>query len=79
MEMHHLLKSASAEIRALRRHNELLAAQVGVIEVFRAATMGTPKSQGYAEDVAWRLDIAADELMKAAADVETTAEGEDNG
>ena len=50
-----LLHRAAAELRWLRQENQLLGAQVGVIEVFRAALLGRP-SQGMSPDLAWEID-----------------------
>ena len=49
------IRSAIHEIRQLRRTNEILGAQVHVIEVFSAALLGRP-SQGAGLDIAWQLE-----------------------
>lgn len=55
------LREAAHEIRALRRTNEILAAKVEVIDVFRAALLGAPQAGVVAPDVAWALDRMAEE------------------
>ncbi len=63
IEIVRVLHELGYEVRNLRRSNEILAAQVGVIEVFRAALIGKPSgllSSG--EDIAWRGDRLADAL-----------------
>lgn len=50
------MRSGVEEITRLRRANEVLAAQVRVIEVFERALFGAPRSQGMSEDPAWRLE-----------------------
>jgi hypothetical protein len=53
---HELLRQAVSEIRGLRRSNEILSAQVGVIEVF-AAALGMRQNGGMmAEDLVWRIE-----------------------
>jgi hypothetical protein len=60
--MRDLLAHAMQEITFLRRQNELLMAQTGVIEVF-AAALGLRKSHGGAEiDVVWDLKQKIAEL-----------------
>lgn len=54
------LREAVHEIRALRRTNEILAAKVEVIDVFRAVLLGAPRTGGMAPDVAWALDRMAE-------------------
>ncbi len=62
-----LLRKARSEILRLRDENRLLAAQVGVIEVF-AMAMGMRRGNNGAEvDVAWELQQEID------------AKGETNG
>ncbi|MBK8772856.1 MAG: hypothetical protein IPM06_20830 [Rhizobiales bacterium] len=57
-EPRRLLRTAAAEIRALRRHNELLNAQVGVMEVF-AAALGLRKNEnGATIDIVWEIERA---------------------
>lgn len=60
-----LLLEARDEILALRRRNEVLSAQMGVVEVF-AAALGLKRNEGgAAPDVAWMLMKAYDEAKKA--------------
>lgn len=56
-EQANVMAQAASEIRTLRRQNELLDAQVAVVEVFRAALLGRPNGGFMSEDVAWRLDV----------------------
>lgn len=69
----HTLRSAAREIRELRRANELLAAKVEVIDVFRAALLGVPRGGGVSPDVAWALDRMA-EAAEAKADPQNGSE-----
>lgn len=64
--MKHLLENAAQEIESLRRRNELLEAQMGVVEVFRVALMGPPRPIGASPDVVWALRKAAKELDQPA-------------
>lgn len=59
-----LMREAAQEVRNLRRTNELLTAQVRVIAVFEAALIGRPSQGGMAPDIAWALDLRADEICK---------------
>jgi hypothetical protein len=60
--MKHLLIEARQEILDLRRRNEILSAQMGVVEVF-AAALGLKRSEGGASpDVAWALQNKIAEL-----------------
>jgi len=68
-----LLRDAAAEIRALRRHNEILEAKVGVMELFACVLHTTPaqRHEGAAVDIAWELDERATKVeaeFKEAAD-----------
>jgi hypothetical protein len=57
-----LLLQARNEILDLRRRNEILAAQMGVVEVF-AAALGLKRNEvGMAPDVAWSLLKAAESM-----------------
>lgn len=60
--MKHLLEEAASEIESLRRRNELLEAQMAVVEVFRVALMGPPRPMGASPDVVWALRKKAKEL-----------------
>lgn len=57
-EIKFLLIRASGEIRSLRRQNEIMGAQLAVVEVFRAALLGPPPPQGMseAEDICFTID-----------------------
>ena len=60
--MKELLIEARQEILDLRRRNEILSAQMGVVEIF-AAALGLKRSEGgMAPDVAWALQKKIDEL-----------------
>jgi hypothetical protein len=60
--MKELLAEARHEILDLRRRNELLSAQMAVVEVF-AAALGMKRNEGgMAPDVAWALQKKIDEL-----------------
>jgi hypothetical protein len=60
--MKHLLLEAKHEIEALRRRNEILQAQVEVVEVFSVALLGPRPPQGMSIDVAWSLQKKINEL-----------------
>jgi hypothetical protein len=63
--MKDLLIEARQEILDLRRHNEILSAQMSVVEIF-AAALGIKRGQGEAApDIAWALQKKIDELIKA--------------
>lgn len=55
-----LLLEAAMEIERLRRQNEIMGAQLEVVEIFRAALLGPRTPQGMAVDVAWKLRQAVD-------------------
>jgi hypothetical protein len=54
--MQQILKDARYEILALRRQNEVLSAQMGVVEVFAAALGLRRESGGAAPDVVQQID-----------------------
>ena len=64
-----LLTEARDEIRMLRRSNEIMGAQLEIVQIFDRAISATVTypTQGYGEDVAHKLD-------KAAADIDVDAE-----
>lgn len=63
--MKNVLIEARQEILNLRRQNEILSAQIGVVEVF-AAALGLKRNTGGAHvDVAWSLQELIDELSVA--------------
>ncbi|MDB5522804.1 MAG: hypothetical protein JWM58_567 [Rhizobium sp.] len=79
--MKELLEKASAEIRMLRRQNELLAARVEVMDLFACVLHTRPAgvSMGASEDIAWALDRAAAEVERPSPmnePAETVAEAE---
>ena len=60
--MKQLLTAARQEIVGLRRRNEILEAQVAVVEVFASALGLKPGERGAAPDVAWALQKKIDEM-----------------
>lgn len=63
MTQKELMLRASEEIRMLRRRNELLEAKVGTMELFATVLNTRPwaPSQGYGEDIVWRIEKALQE------------------
>lgn len=62
LAMKNVLENAKQEIVYLRRQNEILNAQVGVIEVFAAALGLRNNQKGMAIDVVWELQQAINSL-----------------
>ncbi len=63
--MKELLNSARNEILELRRQNEVLAAQMTIVEIF-AAALGLKRNQcGMSPDVAWELQRKIEEIVNA--------------
>ena len=62
--MRELLLRAAAEIRDLRRHNEVLSAKVEMIDLFACVLHTNPatRSTGAAPDVAWEMEREAARL-----------------
>ena len=60
--MKELLNEARLEIVNLRRSNEILLAQVGIVEVFAAALGLRKENQAMSPDVAWALQKEIDRL-----------------
>lgn len=60
--MKNLLMEAKNEIISLRRRNEILEAQMGIVEVFAAALGLKPGQPGASPDVVWALQRKIDEL-----------------
>lgn len=62
--MKELLLQAMHEIQALRRHNEVLAAKVEMIDLFACVLHSKPPEtrHGYADDVAWKMQKEIDKL-----------------
>ena len=59
------LQHAKQEIQSLRHRNEILEAQMGVVEVFAAALgMKRNGSGAMAPDVVWELQKKIDEMME---------------
>jgi len=63
--MKDLLLRAKHEIVALRRSNELLSAQMEIVQVFAVALGIRPQNQGACVDVAWELQREIDKLEAA--------------
>jgi hypothetical protein len=62
--MINLLEDAKREIKGLRQRNEVLEAQVGVVEVF-AAALGLKRNKGGAGiDVLWSIQKKIEELQE---------------
>lgn len=59
-----VMRRAGAEIRDLRRQNELLAAKVEVLDVFKAALSGQPPTGvfSFGADITYELDRIAAKL-----------------
>lgn len=76
-EIIRMLNQLADEVRGLRRHNEVLSAQVDVVEVFRAALLGPPRNGGMAEDIAWRAGKMVEALDALDLKVSRPAEGGD--
>jgi hypothetical protein len=51
-----LLRQAASEIRRLRQENQILSAQMFVVEAFHAAALGRPRGQGMSPDLCWEID-----------------------
>lgn len=59
-----LLQRAAHEIRDLRRRNEILSAQMLVVEAFHAALIDPPRNVSMTEDIAWAIDRHLEEREK---------------
>ena len=58
-----VLRQGSDEIEGLRRRIDVLQAKADVVDVFSMALSGKrPASQGFGEDVAWKMRKAADAM-----------------
>jgi hypothetical protein len=59
-----LLIKAAEEIRHLRRVNELQAAKIEVMDLFKATLFGKPHQPEYGatEDIAWQIDKIVNRL-----------------
>jgi hypothetical protein len=56
MEVKELLNQARHEIIRLRRNNEIMGAQLEVVEIFRAALMGPRPPMQYLIDIAAEIE-----------------------
>ena len=56
------MRLGAEEIKRLRQQNEILAAQMHVVEIFAAALGFRQGSVGVGEDIAWRLNKHADAI-----------------
>jgi hypothetical protein len=61
--MKELLIQARHEIISLRKRNEVLEAQVGIVEIFAAALGLKHENRGASGDVAWLLEKKIDTLI----------------
>lgn len=50
------MQSAAYEIKSLRKVNDLLSAQMHIVNVFALALGYKPNQMGASEDIAWRLE-----------------------
>ena len=77
MALIHLLRRAAEDIRTLRRRNEILSAQMRVVEIFGAALSGRGGSGiAMGEDIAWALDRAIHDLENEAVGTEAAEQQE---
>jgi len=60
-----LLRQAMNEIRELRRRNNILSAQMFVVEAFHAALLGPPRGEGISPDLAWEIERHLEKVEKA--------------
>ena len=67
-ELENLLLQAQAEIRSLRRANEVLGAKVETMDKMHAMLMAKPQLlvQGMSEDIAWSIQEMLDKLKQEA-------------
>ena len=63
--MKNLLASARLEIMLLREQNQIMKAQLSIVDVFAVALGLKPKDQEMTIDVAWQLQQKIEELEKA--------------
>lgn len=56
LEIESTVRELQSEVRALRRSNEIIGAQLDVVETFRAALIGPRRGQGMSEDVTFKAD-----------------------
>lgn len=75
----HTLREAAGTIRALRRQNEILSAQVAVVEVFAAATGLRKERGGMSPDVACELDKLAEQEQKRISEEQLNRAAENTG
>lgn len=57
-----LLTQAKNEIQSLRHTNKHMAAQLEMVEVFKAALLGPRPPRGQGLDIAWEIDKQIDML-----------------
>jgi hypothetical protein len=50
------MQAASYEIKTLRKANEILSAQMQIVNIFASALGFKAQAMGASEDTAWRLD-----------------------
>lgn len=67
-----LLRQAQHEIRRLRESNQILSAQVFVVEAFHAALLGRPTGMGMSPDLCWEIERHLNPRPKAEEEGEQT-------
>jgi hypothetical protein len=60
--MKDLLQRSKFEIESLRRRNEILTAQIDIVEIFAKALGLTRNKGGMSPDIAWELQRKIDEI-----------------
>ena len=75
-EVGYMLQRAATEIRELRRRNEVMGAQMMVVEAFHAALLGAPRGGGMSPDVVWEIDRYIQRLADSEAAHEDDTEGQ---
>jgi len=65
-EQIYLLRHTKDQVEQLRRRNEVLSAQVAIVEVFAAALGLRQPNQGVEVDIAWELQRRIDYLKMRA-------------
>lgn len=50
-----MMERCAQEMEILRDQNKIMGAQLHIVEVFANVVGLVPKSQGYSEDIVWRL------------------------
>ena len=77
--MKELLIEAREEILRLRRSNEVLTSQVGIVDVFAAALgLRRETERGMTIDVAWKLEREIENLIHSTGAVVEAGQSENN-